>query len=200
MLTVIYRCMGWLRLRLLSSWLLFVSSVNVTLCMSQSCIVLPQGRRGTIHSTSPTGALPESFICPGGSRASPEDRTNSCPRYGSCAVNKHNVETAMSVSPCADQHVDSFRRIAEAKLSTSPHRVNVIVIGGSMTAGQEINCDCKCSNIYDARCPPQDKICVEEASCSWKAKLFRWLTSARGLHICELCFYAWTEECVLRVD
>lgn len=145
------------------------------------------------------------YKCHGGDKAASQDKILTCPQSGFCAVNKHNIEAAMSVSPWP-QHVGAIHRIMEAKNAKAKLKANVIVVGGSMTYGQETNCDCKCSSLQDARCPPQDKACVDAASCSWKSKLFVWLEStfsnvdftfvnfARHGQNSRSAFYAWNDN------
>ena len=87
-----------------------------------------------------------------------------------CPVKEENVQSAMSVATWP-QYADVFNHLGTAT------EINVFFLGGSMPAGGDTMCRCRCMNMEDARCPPFSLPSQQNSSyCSWPSHLSHWLT------------------------
>ena len=89
-----------------------------------------------------------------------------------CPVKEENIQSAMSVATWP-QYAEVFNHMAERA------NINVFFLGGSMPAGGETMCRCRCMNTEDARCPPFSLPShLNSSYCSWPSHLSRWLSHA----------------------
>lgn len=121
----------------------------------------------------------EVYNCSSGGHVAADEKVIECVSAGNtCPIRIENIQAALSVAHWP-QYVEAFRSIVDAKLSSPgmPLKVNVFVLGGSMTHGQMTRCGCSCSSRFDRRCPkePEEDTCSASSLCSWTHHVFNWL-------------------------
>lgn len=102
-----------------------------------------------------------------------------------CPITANNVYSTLR-STTWPQYGEAFRRIQQSLHNKEDVlKVNVFILGGSMTHGSETRCACVCASHVDNRCPntPPDEKC-DETRCSWASFLKTWLS-------CEYSHIKW---------
>lgn len=103
-------------------------------------------------------------------------------------INYNSVTTCYrNLCPVDKSHVESFMGITQWEEKTSPslcnlkkntdlqNRINLIIMGGSMTWGSSAEDGCFCINATESSCPSIHTYIKKESFCAWQGFFGRWL-------------------------
>jgi len=108
-----------------------------------------------------------------------------------CPIHQVNVMTAMNKQKWIAS-TKTFDKIVSVEQAVRHNQsigdlplINVIVLGGSMTAGHDINCGCICTHELDHRCNSTltGKCTIKPEPCKWEMHFSGWLKKYYGQYI-----------------